>query len=194
MIAQLSGKFLYKNPTRVVVDVNGVGYEVNISLHTYSAISALESGTLFTHLKISEEAFTLWGFAEEAEKEIFLKLIGVSGVGAATARMMVSSLKPREIQLAIGAGNTKQLEAIKGIGKKTAERIVLELKDKIGIVAGSGQNFAPIQNTAEADALEALVALGISKNMAETAVRKVMSLQTETPPVEDIIKLALKSL
>lgn len=133
MIALLSGNFLHKTPTRVVVDAGGVGYEVHISLNTYSAIANLKAGSLFTHLKIAEDAFTLYGFWEEAEKDIFLKVIGVSGVGAGTARMMLNSLKPQELAQAIAQSNIKALESIKGIGKKTAERIVLELKDKMSL-------------------------------------------------------------
>eukprot|EP01035_Chromulina_nebulosa_P010481 gene10481-14078_t len=161
MIAQLTGNFLHKTPTRVIVDVHGVGYEVNISLNTYGVISTANSGTLLTYLKVSEDAFTIFGFAEAAEKEIFLKLISVSGVGAATARMMVSSLKPVEIQQAIASNNIKLLESIKGIGKKTAERIALELRDKVGALPLGDTNLSTSHNTAESEALEALMALGI---------------------------------
>ena len=126
MIAQLTGKFLYKTPTQLVIDCNGIGYEVNISLHTFSAIQHLDFGTLFTFLKVAEDAHILYGFSEIAEKQIFIMLLSVSGVGAATARMMLSSLKPLEVQQAILTGNLKLLESIKGIGKKTAEGIVLQ--------------------------------------------------------------------
>ena len=132
MIAFVSGKFVTKLPSQVIVDVNGVGYELQISLNTYSHISNSESGKLHTYLHITENAQTLFGFFDLAEKELFLSLISVSGVGASTARMMLSGSKPAEIISAIIQNNTKQLESIKGIGKKTAERIVLELKDKLG--------------------------------------------------------------
>jgi Holliday junction DNA helicase RuvA len=194
MIAQLTGKFLHKSPTRVVVDTNGVGYEVNISLHTYSAISTAESGTLFTFLKVSEDAFTLYGFAEPVEKEMFVKLISVSGVGAATARMMLSSLKPVEIQQAIITNNVKLLEGIKGIGKKTAERIALELRDKLGSAGVGSTSLALQHNTPELEALEGLIALGIGKSMAEQAIRKVSNASTNSLSVEAIIKQALKFL
>lgn len=196
MIAQLTGKFLHKTPTRVVVDVQGVGYDVQISLHTYSAIQAADSGTLYTHLKVAEDAFTLFGFSELAEREVFLKLISVSGVGAATARMMLSSLKPAEVIAAITGGQLKTLEAVKGIGKKTAERLVLELKDKMGAVtqdAGASPAWAAAgsHNSLQQDALEALVALGIARSTAEQALRRV---GTGATSVQDLIKQALKAI
>src|SRR5215471_16186657 len=123
MIAFVSGRFVVKLPSQVVIDVNGVGYELQISLNTYSSISAHESGKLYTYLHITENAHTLYGFFDQTEKELFLQLISVSGVGAATARMMLSGLKPDEIRKAVLQNNTKQLESVKGIGRKTAERI-----------------------------------------------------------------------
>lgn len=194
MIAQLTGTFLHKSPTRVIIDTNGVGYEVNISLNTFSSISNLASGTLFTYLKVSEDAFTIFGFAEIAEKEIFLKLISVSGVGAATARMMLSSLKPQEIQHAVATGNVKLLEGVKGIGKKTAERIALELRDKVGSLVSGHPGLVVQHNTPESEALEGLIALGIGKAIAEQAIKKVKTSSTDSLSVEAIIKQALKSL
>ena len=194
MIAQLTGKFMHKTPTRLVVDVHGVGYEVNISLNTFSAIQSQEAGTLYIFLKIAEDAHTLYGFAEPAEKEIFLHLISVSGVGAGTARMMLSSMKPAEVQRAIVQANVKLLESIKGIGKKTAERIVLELKDKLGKQAAIPAISVSAHNTTEADALEALVALGINRQMAENAMRKALAADPGIQSVEALIKLVLKSL
>lgn len=194
MIALLSGNFLYKSPTRLIVEAQGVGYEVHISLNTYSAIAHLDGGRLFTYLKVSEDALTIFGFAEESEKEIFLKLIGVSGVGAATARMMISHLRPAEIQQAILQNQVKLLEAVKGIGKKTAERIVLELRDKVGTLQVSGTTWAKPNNTPHTEALEALIALGIAKPAAEQAIKKVEASEADAQSVETIIKLALKSL
>ncbi len=196
MIAQLTGKFALKTPTHVVMDVQGVGYDVQISLNTYADIQSLESGTLVTYLKVSEDAMTLFGFSRPAERDMFLRLIGVSGVGAATARMMLSSMKPLEIAQAIVSGQVKTLEAVKGIGRKTAERIVLELKDKLGEITTAQQ---PVfeegsDNTRAKDALEALVALGINKGMAEQAIRKAMALPEAPGSVEELIKKALKSL
>ncbi len=193
MIAFVSGKFVTRLPSQVIVDVNGVGYDLQISLNTYSAISNKESGKLFTYLHITENAHTLYGFSDLEEKELFLQLISISGVGASTARMMLSGLKPDEIIKSIVNNNTKQLESIKGIGRKTAERIVLELKDKLGRLQTSQPNSAYSLNTVESDALNALIALGIQKNIAETAIKKVFSTANNSS-VENIIKLALKNL
>ena len=124
MYAYLQGKFTYKSPAQVYIDVNGIGYEVNISLNTYSHILNLEQGKLFTHLQVKEDAHVLFGFFDKQEKDMFLLLTGVSGVGTVTARMMLSSLKPEEVSRAILQGNIKLLESVKGIGKKTAERLV----------------------------------------------------------------------
>src|SRR5688572_17231800 len=134
MIAFVRGQFVLKTPAVVHIEASGVGYELHISLEIWSHIQALDKGLLYTHLHIKEDAHTLYGFFEVAEKELFLQLISVSGVGAATARMMLSSMKPEELSRAIVHGNTKQLESIKGIGKKSAERIVLELRDKLSKV------------------------------------------------------------
>jgi Holliday junction DNA helicase RuvA len=193
MIAFVSGKFVTRLPSQVIVDVNGVGYDLQISLNTYSSISNKESGRLFTYLHITENAQTLYGFFDMEEKELFLQLISISGVGASTARMMLSGLKPDEIIKSIVNNNTKQLEGIKGIGKKTAERIVLELKDKLNRLQTNQPQSAYSLNTVESDALNALIALGIQKNFAETAIKKVLS-SGNNSSVENIIKLALKNL
>lgn len=193
MIAFVNGNFVTKLPSQVIVDVNGVGYDLQISLNTYSAIANKESGKLFTYLHITENAHTLYGFNDVEEKELFLQLISVSGVGASTARMMLSGLKPEEIIRCITNGNTKQLESIKGIGKKTAERIVLELKDKLNRLQTNLPQSTYSINTVESDALNALIALGIQKNIAETAIKKVLS-SANNLSVENIIKLALKNL
>ena len=194
MIALLTGKFLYKSPTQLIIDCNGVGYEVHISLNTFSAIQSLEYGTLFTYLKVSEDAHIIYGFAEPAEKQIFIQLLSVSGVGAATARMMLSSLKPLEVQQAILMGNVRLLESIKGIGKKTAERIVLELKDKVGKHAAINAISSSSYNTVHQDALEALAALGINRIMAEQTLKKVVAGMAENPTVEELIKQVLKGI
>jgi len=193
MFAFLKGEFVLKTPAVVQLDVNGVGYEVQISLNTFSRIQSLDRGVLFTHLHIQEDKHTLYGFFETAEKEMFLQLISISGVGAATARMMLSSMKPDEITKSITQGNAKALESIKGIGKKTAERIILELRDKMGKFQ-SGSNISPLMNNSlEQDALNALIALGIARNTGEIVVRKVLAAEPGLK-VEDIIKKALKSL
>lgn len=194
MFAFLKGEFVHKLPAMVAVDVNGVGYEVQISLNTYSRIQSLERGVLFTHLHIQEDKHTLYGFFEPAEKEMFLQLLSVSGVGAATARMMLSSMKPDEIARAISQGNARLLESIKGIGKKSAERIILELRDKVSKI-GSGSNISLLTNNSlEQDALNALVSLGIARNTGEQAVKKVLTAEPNLDQVEIIIKKALKLL
>ena len=194
MIAFVRGHFALKTPARVVVDVNGVGYDLQISLHTFSAISNKDSGMLFTYLHITENAQTLFGFAELAEKELFLNLISVSGVGASTARMMLSGMRTDEIARAIIQGNTRQLEGIKGIGKKSAERLILELRDKLAKQSlDSGVVFTGAQKV-DVDAVNALIALGIGRPMAEQAVKKTTTIATENASLEDIIKQALKNL
>jgi Holliday junction DNA helicase RuvA len=193
MIAFLRGDFVYKTPATVYIDVHGVGYEVQISLNTFSKIQHLEKGILQTYFHIREDAQILYGFFDAAEKEMFILLISVSGVGAATARMMLSSMKPVEIARAILNGNGPQLESIKGIGRKSAERIILELRDKISKTL-SDSNIPPlINNTLEQDALNALIALGIAKSAAEQALKKVISGEPESK-LEDVIKKALKIL
>jgi Holliday junction DNA helicase RuvA len=154
----------------------------------------LDEGRIYTHLQVKEDAHTLFGFFGEEEKEIFQLLISVSGVGASTARMMLSSLKPSEVVQAIAQGNSKLLEGVKGIGKKTAERLVLELKDKVNKQNQSTGTFFAAQSTIEQDAIVALTALGIAKNQAEAAVQKVMKLEPNTDQLEILIKKALKSI
>jgi holliday junction DNA helicase RuvA len=179
----------------LVVDVNGVGYELQISLNTYAAIANVENGQLHTYLHITENAQTLFGFADIAEKELFLQLISVSGVGAATARMMLSGMKPDEIIRAIIQGNTKQLEGIKGIGKKSAERLIVELRDKLGKQSlETPISGGIIMNTPDADAVHALIALGIARPQAEQAIKKTMSIIPADASLELIIKQALKNL
>ena len=194
MIAFVRGHFAVKTPARIVVDVNGVGYELQVSLNTYAAISNKDSGQLFTYLHITENAQTLFGFAELAEKEMFLHLISVSGVGAATARMMLSGMKPDEIARAIVQGNTRQLEGIKGIGKKSAERLIVELRDKLGKQPLDSAVSVTGFQAVDADAVNALIALGIGRVMAEQAIKKTLANITETTSLEDIIKQALKNL
>ncbi|RFS24571.1 Holliday junction branch migration protein RuvA [Chitinophaga silvatica] len=195
MIAYLNGKLAYKSPALVHLDVNGIGYEVQISLNTYSRIQDMESCKLLTFLQIKEDAHTLYGFFEEAERSLFLLLISVSGVGASTARMMLSSLQPEDIQRAIMMENERMLESIKGIGAKTAKRIILELKDKVGKIKETGIHLsAAVNNTMQEDALNALVTLGITRNMAESAIQKVMKNEPLLQNLEELIKKALKSL
>ncbi|HTL07732.1 MAG TPA: Holliday junction branch migration protein RuvA [Chitinophagaceae bacterium] len=194
MIAFLKGQFVQKTPASVIVDVNGVGYEVQISLNTYSSIQALTGGQLYTHLHIREDAQILYGFSDLKEKELFTQLIAVNGIGAGTARVMLSSMKPDEISRAIVQGNVKQLESIKGIGRKTAERVVLELRDKLSKQVNETNIASLVNNSLEQDALNALLALGIGRNAAELAVKKVIDASPAGEKIEDIIKKALKIL
>lgn len=194
MYAYLQGAFTYKSPAQVYVEVNGVGYEVNISLNTYGAIQHLEKGRLYTYFQVKEDGHTLFGFFDKAEKEMFVLLISVSGVGASTARIMLSHMKPDEVQRAIAQGNVKLLESIKGIGKKTAERLVLELKDKV--IKVSSDAIIPVMagNSLQQDALNALIALGISKPLAESSIQKIILAQPNITNLEELIKKALKAI
>ncbi len=194
MIAYLEGKFSYKNPAVVYIDVQGTGYEVNISLNTWSAIQNLSEGKLFTYLQVKEDAHTLYGFFDPAEKEMFIMLIGVSGVGAATARMMLSSMRPEEINRAIVQNNARLLESVKGIGRKTAERLVLELRDKVNKMPVDVNISTPKGNSLHQDALNALVALGISKPVAEQSLNKVIRTEPSIAHLEELIKKALKAI
>jgi holliday junction DNA helicase RuvA len=196
MYAYLQGRFTYKSPAQVYVDVNGVGYEVHITLNTYSQLQNLAEGRLYTYLQVKEDGHSLFGFFDRVEKETFVLLLSVSGVGAATARMMLSSLKPEEVGRAIVQGNVKLLESVKGIGKKTAERLVLELRDKMGKQsAGADGAVHPTQgNNVAQDALQALTALGISRQQAEQSIQKIIHAEPTELPLEDLIKKALKAI
>lgn len=194
MIAFLRGKFFFKNPAQVIVDVNGVGYECQISLNTYASINNVDGGQLFTYVHITENNQTLYGFYEVSEKELFTQLISVSGVGAATARMMLSGMKPDEIIKAIVQSNARLLESIKGIGRKTAERLCLELKDKLSKSLNDSILTSTGSMTVESDALNALISLGIPKPNAEKALKNVIVSDGEHIQLEDLIKKALKNL
>ena len=197
MIAFLQGNFVQLTPAKLIIDVGGVGYEVHISLNTYESISKKEKGLLHTYLHITENAQVLFGFFDQQEKELFLQLISVSGVGASTARMMLSGMQPEEIIRAIVQGDARQLEQIKGIGKKSAERLVLELRDKlskINISNNPAGGFAlSTKNTPHQDAVQALISLGIQKAIAEKAVDKTIQAEGATLSLETLIKAALKN-
>ena len=195
MLAYIQGNITLKAPTHVIIESGGLGYLVNISLNTYSMIQHKSSCKLLTYLHLggslqSPITVSLYGFFEEAERQIFTELLGISGVGASTVRMIVSALSPEEIQRAIVTDNVKLLQGIKGIGPKTAKRIILELKDKIGrnLSAPSGGN------NAKEEALSALVMLGFSRLQAEQAVQKVMSASTDNLTAEDLIKQTLRAI
>jgi Holliday junction DNA helicase RuvA len=193
MISFLKGKFIQKTPAQVWMEVGGVGYEINISLNTYSKIQSLSEGMLYTHLLIREDAHQLFGFVEQSEKDIFQHLISVSGIGASTARVMLSYMKPEELVGAIVRGDTRSLEAIKGIGKKTAERMVLELKDKLAKHPLEANNSPLINNSLQQDSLNALMALGIHRQVASQALDKVLKNHPDLG-AEELIKLTLRSL
>jgi Holliday junction DNA helicase RuvA len=194
VISFLRGKFAVKNPAQIIVDVNGVGYECQVSLNTYSAISNQDSGQLFTYVHITENNQTLYGFADLSEKELFTQLISVSGVGAATARMMLSGMKPDEIIKAIVQSNARLLESIKGIGRKTAERLCLELKEKLSKNLNDAILTSSVSNKIETDALNALISLGIPKPNAEKALKSVITANGAELPLEELIKKALKNI
>jgi Holliday junction DNA helicase RuvA len=194
MIAFVKGEFVYKTPAVVHVEANGVGYELQISLNTYTAIQHMERGLLHTHLHVREDAQILFGFSDVAEKEIFLQLISVSGIGAATARMILSSMRPNDLVKAILERNVKILETIKGIGKKSAERMVLELRDKVGKNVVESNISSLINNTLEHEALNALISLGITRVAGEHAIKKVIKEEPGLTQVEDLIKKVLKTI
>ena len=193
MINHLRGKLVEKNPTYVIVECNGVGYFLNISLHTFSLLRDEENIHLYTHLLVKEDSHTLFGFAERSEREIFRLLISVSGVGSSTARTMLSSLSPTEVRDAIANENVPSIQAIKGIGAKTAQRVILDLKDKILKVYDMGEVSLQSNNTSKEEALSALEVLGFTRRQSEKVVDKVLS-QDPSLSVENTIKLALKNL
>ena len=193
MISHLKGKLVEKNPTDVVIECNGVGYFLNISLNTYSQIPNEENLLLFTHLQIKEDSHTLFGFATKAEREIFRLLISVSGIGASTARTLLSSLNPKQVQDAIVSEDVALIQSIKGIGAKTAQRVIIELKDKIVKTYHLDEVSTIRNNTSKDEALSALEVLGFAKKQAEKEVDKIVRMQPEAT-VEVIIKQALKNL
>ncbi|RED48695.1 Holliday junction branch migration protein RuvA [Seonamhaeicola aphaedonensis] len=193
MITHIQGRLVEKNPTHVVIDCNGVGYVINISLHTFSQIPDNESLKLFTHLQVKEDSHTLYGFSSVAEREIFRLLISVSGVGASTARTMLSSLTPIQVREGIANNDVGLIQSIKGIGAKTAQRVILDLKDKILKIYDIDEVSVSQGNTSKDEALSALEVLGFSKKQAERVVDKIMAAQPDAN-VETIIKQALKNL
>ena len=193
MITHIQGKLTEKNPTHVVIDCNGVGYMLNISLHTYSQIPDGEQLKLFTHLQVKEDSHTLYGFSSLAEREIFRLLISVSGIGSSIARTMLSSLTPKQIREGIANGDVPLIQSIKGIGAKTAQRVILDLKDKILKIYDIDEVSFSKGNTSKDEALSALEVLGFMKKQAERVVDKIMIVQPDAD-VETIIKQALKNL
>ncbi len=193
MIAHIQGKLVEKTPTEVVIDCNGVGYHINISLHTYSLLPNTDFIKLFTHLIIKEDAHTLYGFVEKSEKEIFKMLLLVSGIGAGIARTMLSSLEPKQIIQALASGDVATIQSIKGIGGKTAQRAILDLKDKVLKIYDLDEVSMSQHNTNRDEALSALEVLGFIRKSSEKLVDKVIS-ENPNASVEVIIKQALKNL
>lgn len=193
MIAHIQGKLVEKSPTEVVIDCNGVGYHVNISLHTYGLLPTTDFIKLFTHLIIKEDSHSLYGFVEKSEKEIFKLLISVSGIGANIARTMLSSIEPKQIINAIGSGDVVTIQSIKGIGVKTAQRTIIDLKEKVLKLYGLDQVSMSQSNTNKDEALSALEVLGFIRKSAEKVVEKIVATMPDAT-VETIIKQALKNL
>lgn len=194
MITHIKGKLVEKSPTSVIIDVNGVGYLINISLNTFSAIPDQENLKLYTHLQIKEDSHTLFGFYGLKEREIFRLLISVSGIGASIARTMLSSLTPEQIIQGISIGDSVMIQSVKGIGLKTSQRVIIELKDKVLKIYDLDDKVSfPNSNTAKEEALSALEVLGINKKTSEKLVDKII-LDNADASVEFVIKEALKKL
>ena len=193
MITHIQGKLVEKNPTDIVIDCNGVGYLLNISLHTFSQLPSEEKIKLYTHLLVREDSQTLYGFSSKIEREIFRLLISVSGVGASIARTMLSSLSPDQVKEAIAQNDLATIQSVKGIGSKTAQRVVLDLKDKILKVYGLEEVSTISSNTNKNEALSALETLGFARRQAEKVCEKIVQ-NDPNASIETIIKQALKNL
>jgi holliday junction DNA helicase RuvA len=196
MIAFLKGRLAHKDPTHVIIDVNGVGYHVNISLQTYSDVKDQENILLFTHLAIREDAHILFGFSHESEKKLFQQLVSVNGIGPSTAIVMLSYMNSQELKTAIVQENVAALQSIKGIGGKTAQRVIIELKDKLkkeGWEESQSTVSGGLHNTLRKEALSALLTLGLPKAVAEKSVDTVLKKSGNTITLEDLVKQALKT-
>ena len=193
MITHLQGKLVEKSPTHIVIDCGGVGYHINISLHTYSLLPNADLVKVFTHLQIKEDAHTLYGFIEKSEREIFRLLLSVSGIGAGIARTMLSSLDPKQITNAIALGDVTTIQTIKGIGNKTAQRVILDLKEKVVKLYDLDELSVSQSNTNKDEALSALEVLGFVRKTCEKVIEKIVLAEPDAT-VETIIKKALKSL
>ncbi len=193
MITHIEGKLVEKNPTDIVIDCNGVGYFINVSLHTFSQLPASENIKVYTHLQVREDAHTLYGFYEKAEREIFRLLVSVSGVGASTARTMLSSLTPEQVKDAVATEDAAVIQSVKGIGTKTAQRVILDLKDKVLKVEGLAGISTSSSNTNKNEALSALETLGFARKQSEKVCDKIIK-QNPQATAEEIIKQALKNL
>ena len=193
MITQIRGKLVEKNPTYAVVDCNGVGYLLHISLNTFSSLPDQEAVVLYTHLLIREDAHTLFGFINKTEREVFRLLISVSGVGPSIARTMLSSMTSEEIQQAIASENVPVIQSVKGIGAKTAQRVIVDLKDKILKTFDLDEVSVYTNNTNKEEALSALEVLGFARKQSEKVISSIIKTQKDAS-VEQLIKLSLKNL
>jgi len=195
MITYIKGVITFKTPTFIIVETGGIGYHVNISLNTYVQIEKLEQVKILTYLQIKEDSHTLYGFAEDSERHLFVLLISVSGIGSNTARIILSSMNTDEIKSAILSENVAAFKQVKGVGPKTAKRIILDLKDKVLKESGDTPlTFAPQDNRSRDEALSALVALGFARIQVQKALNKILKEQPNVTSVEELIKLALKQL
>lgn len=193
MIAHIQGKLVEKTPTEVVIDCGGVGYHIHISLHTYALLPQSDFVKLYTYLQIKEDAHSLFGFVEKSERELFKLLLSVSGIGASIARTMLSSLDPKQIIQALAVGDLATIQSIKGIGLKTAQRAILDLKDKVVKIYQIDEDSLSSNNTNKDEALSALEVLGFNRKIAEKVIDRLAK-DTPDASVEALIKLALKNL
>ena len=193
MITHIRGKLVEKNPTFVIIECNGIGYYLNISLNTYSKIPDIEAVKLYTYLSVKEDSHTLFGFIDKVEREIFKLLISVSGVGPSIARTMLSSMTPEQIQHAIASEDVATIQSVKGIGAKTAQRVIIDLRDKIVKTYLLSEDYVQSDNTIKEEALSALEVLGFSRKQVEKLVQKIIQ-EAPNTAVENIIKQALKNL
>ena len=195
MITYVKGVITHKSPTFIIVETGGIGYHINISLHTYGQIEKMDAVKILTHLIIKEDSHTLYGFAADPERKLFGHLISVSGVGPTTAQLLLSSLNPDELQAAIIGEDVAAFKQVKGIGPKTAKRIILDLKDKIVKESvDTPLTFSGVNNTIRDEALSALVTLGFPRIPAQKALKKALKDHPSATNVEDLVKLALKNL
>jgi Holliday junction DNA helicase RuvA len=193
MITHIQGRLVEKTPTDVVIDCNGVGYHIHISLHTFSKIPNTENIKLFTYLQIKEDAHSLFGFVEKSERELFKMLLSVSGIGASIARTMLSSMEPKQILNAIATADVVTIQSIKGIGAKTAQRVILDLKEKVLKIYDLDEVSISSNNTNKDEALSALEVLGFNKKLAEKVVERIVK-DNPDATLESLIKQALKNL
>ena len=195
MISYVKGEITYKNPTYIIVEAGGIGYQIHVSLNTYAQIEKLERVKILTYLNIKEDSHSLYGFSNEMERSLFILLISVSGIGPNTARIVLSSLNSDEVRSAIISEDVATFNKVKGIGPKTAKRIILDLKDKVLKESGDTPlSFTPKDNTLRGEALSALVALGFVKIKVQKTLNRILQFNTEIKSVEELIKIALKQM